>query len=165
MPTSDPAFVDFLITAKTCTYAASNRPDFAGAVTPSRPGSRDLAYQAGPYTYRDSYFGGQAFIGDEVVWLNAAPIWGMSYYGSMEPTAASSPAAGILPPGFSDFLKLALGSPPRNAPFRGPAIFERRPFAYTCSWQGSLSRFHGSETIRLDGEVIYTLSFFGGEIR
>ena len=157
MPELDSAFIDFLIAAKTNTYAASSRPGFAATVAQSRPGSRDMAYQTGPYTYRDSYFGGYAFLGDEVVWHSDTPIWGMSYHGSM-----LSPA---IPPGFSDFLKLALSSPPRSAPYRGPTTFESDPFAYTCSWHGSLSRFNGEESIRQGGAVIYTLTFIGGELR
>lgn len=34
---------------------------------PSREGSRDLVWSEGPWSYRDSYFGGTDFLGQEAI--------------------------------------------------------------------------------------------------
>ncbi len=56
-------FVQFLIQAKKNTYAGD------GALSvPSRPGSKDLVFQQGDYSYLDTYLGSIDFIGEEAVW-------------------------------------------------------------------------------------------------
>jgi hypothetical protein len=40
-----------------------------------------LVFAEAPFTYRDSYFGGTDFLGQEVVWNGDVPAWAMSYYG------------------------------------------------------------------------------------
>ena len=155
----DAAFVPFLMQAKLNTYAAANQPErLARAAQPaSRPASHDLAYCDGPYRYLDTYLGGFAFIGEEAVWRDERPLWGMNYYGAMLVDTA--------PPGFGDFLKLALSQPPPAAPYRGPAHFSQGRFTYRCVWQGDLARFSGEEWIDLDCQPIYHLSFHGGAIQ
>jgi len=148
----DPEFTNFLLRAKTSTYAAGD----AGAVAPSRTGSHDLAYREGEWAYLDTYLGGYAFIGEEAVWKDGTPVWGMNYYGTM--TVAE------IPEGFGDFLKLALRHVPADAPYRGPAHFEEGCFSYFCRWQGDPAFFSGDESIALDGQEIYVLKFHGGII-
>jgi hypothetical protein len=152
MTTDDPDFVSFLVRAKKSTYAAGD----GGKVAPSRPVSHDLAYHEDEWTYLDTYLGGFAFTGEEAVWKHGRPVWGMNYYGTM--TVES------IPEGFSDFLKHALLLVPPGAPFRGPAVYEKGTFTYTCHWEGVLDRFKGEETIALDGKLIYCLYFHGGKI-
>lgn len=38
---------------------------------PSRLGAHDLTFQDGHWSYRDSYFGGTDFLGQEAVWLKS----------------------------------------------------------------------------------------------
>jgi hypothetical protein len=156
MTFDEPALQAFLVRAKQATYAASGDAEMlARASQPSsRPASHDLAYREAPYAYLDSYLGGFAFIGEEAVWQNEQPLWGMNYYGSM--TIAN------VPQGFSRFLKRALLHLSADAPFRGPPSFAEGDFTYTCRWAGSLRRFQGEETITLVGQTIYTLWFHGG---
>ena len=33
------------------------------------------------FTYLDSYFGGECFVGEEVVWLHGNPVWSVNYVG------------------------------------------------------------------------------------
>src|SRR4051812_11653391 len=66
----------FIVSAKSATYVGSGKP-----AEPSRRGSHDLVFAEGPFTYRDSYFGGTDFLGQEVVWMDDVPVWAMSYYG------------------------------------------------------------------------------------
>ncbi len=152
MNIEDPQFIPFLLRAKKSTYAAGD----AGKAASSRTASHDLAYNEGDWSYLDTYLGGFAFIGEEAVWYAGKPVWGMNYYGVMTIQG--------MPEGFSDFLKLALRSVPPQAPYRGPEAYEEGSFAYTCRWEGTPARFKGNETITLDGQVIYTLAFHGGEI-
>jgi hypothetical protein len=72
----------FLINAKTNSYVNGD----ASKTSPSRQGSNDYHYEEiinnKNYIYHDTYFGGEVFIGEEVVYINSPkPIWGMNYYG------------------------------------------------------------------------------------
>ena len=89
------AFIAFLIKAKQNTYAGE------GALTrSSRPGSKDLTFQEGSFLYLDTYLGDIDFIGEEAVWFEGKPVWGMNYVGRM--------LVDKIPAGFSGFLKSTL---------------------------------------------------------
>ncbi len=144
-------FYNFLITAKQNTYAAQ------GPITKSsRSGSIDLAYSQDPFRYLDSYLGGFHFIGEEVVWYQEKPIWGMNYYGHM--LVEKSPTE------FSNFLKKALLQVPQEMPYRGPEEFVSGDFCYSCSVEGSIDCFRGKEFVFYMGQKIYQLYFHGGEV-
>jgi hypothetical protein len=66
----------FIVRAKAVTYVGGGVK-----VAPSRPGSHDLTFAGGDWSYRDSYFGGTDFLGQETVWLKGEPVWAMNYYG------------------------------------------------------------------------------------
>lgn len=67
---------DVIVRAKAACYVGG------GVKTePSRPGSHDLTWSDGDWEYRDSYFGGTNFIGQEVLWFRRTPYWAMNYYG------------------------------------------------------------------------------------
>jgi hypothetical protein len=152
MNIDDPQFIPFLLRAKKSTYAAGD----AGKVASSRSASHDLAYREGDWSYLDTYLGGFAFIGEEAVWYNGKPIWGMNYYGAM--------TVERIPEGFGDFLKAALRRVPPQAPYRGPEAFAEGGYTYTCAWEGTPARFNGEESIALDGRETYRLAFHGGAV-
>lgn len=152
MQITDPEFIAFLIRAKQATYAGGG-----AEVLPSRPNSHDLRYSEGDLLYIDTYLGGYEFIGEEAVWHQSQPLWGMNYYGWM--------LVPEIPDGFSPFLKDTLKQLPEQSPFRGPAHWERGDFAYRCQWSGSMPLFSGEEEIRYHDDVIYRLVFHGGRIR
>jgi hypothetical protein len=66
----------FIVRAKAATYVGSGEH-----VESSRPGSHDLNFTDGKWSYLDSYFGGTDFIGEEVVYFDDKPVWAMNYYG------------------------------------------------------------------------------------
>ena len=66
----------FIVEAKRATYVGGGLAD-----TPSRTGAHDLVFRQGDWLYRDSYFGGSDFLGQEVVWFRQQPLWAMNYYG------------------------------------------------------------------------------------
>lgn len=149
-----PKIVDlsaFLMRAKVAAYAGD------GVHAPScRTASVDLPYQEGHYTYLDTYLGVKKFIGEEAVWYDQRPLWGMNYYGWMTVPEA--------PEGFAAFLKAALRQLPPDAPYRGPEHFVEGDFSYRCKWQGSIPRFNGREVIYHKGHKVYECIFHGGEI-
>ncbi|NLU51326.1 MAG: XRE family transcriptional regulator [Clostridiaceae bacterium] len=144
-------FRDFIVEAKRATYAG-----YGKETESSRIKSRDLPYEKGDLKYLDSYLGESQFIGEEVVWYNDEPIWGMNYYGTLidEPFE-----------GFGDFLKSALRLVTPEAPYRGPKYFCKDEMEYICSWEGDITFFEGREEIRFKGKPVYRLVFHGGKIR
>jgi Domain of unknown function (DUF5680) len=141
---------EFIISAKKATYVGSG-----GATAPSRQGSLDLIYEAPPFVYRDSYFGGTDFIGQEVVWQKIEPIWAMNYYGYiLRPDLITPTHAG-------NTLKAALSLP--HAQGRLLDNFEFRNYKITS--QGDISRFVGVEIITVDGALAYQLDYHGGLIK
>ncbi|MFN2126297.1 MAG: DUF5680 domain-containing protein, partial [Anaerolineales bacterium] len=90
----------FLVKAKTVTYASGNQDC---AVNPVLPGSHQLEYLEKDLQYRDIYYGGMHFIGMETVFKKGIPIWGMGYYGGVLPDSDGEHIAGMPP-----FLKAAL---------------------------------------------------------
>ena len=70
----------FLLQAKLHTYAAQGDE---ASVAPLLPGSRQLEYRDGFWFYRDIYFGGERFVGQETVYYDSTPVWAMSYAGGI----------------------------------------------------------------------------------
>lgn len=139
----------FMLRAKRSTYAAKGRE-----AAPTRPASHDFAYREGAYLYRDSYFGGECFAGEEVIWREERPVWSMNYAGRV---------TGV---GFSgDFLKEALLLGTLEEPYRGPVLYTKGEYAYLCRVEGDMEWFCGQEEILLGGRRIYACRFHGGEIR
>lgn len=141
--------VDFLCTAKRNTYAGN------GAETsPSRPGSHDFHYAQGDYSYIDSYFGGEKFIGEEALFNKKLPVWSMNYSGR------------VIGEGFSgDFLKEALSLAPTQYPFRGPFVYHNGDYSYHCIVNGTIDWYQGYEEIFLHNTKIYECYFHGGCIK
>lgn len=69
--------IEFLIKAKKNTYAGSDKKEEISC----RSCSNDLVYQEGDYKYFDSYFGGERFVGEEVLFVKDKPVWAMNYSG------------------------------------------------------------------------------------
>lgn len=145
----DTQFTNFLITAKKETYAGSKN-----YIPSSRPKSHDLMYDEGDYTYIDTYMGGLKFIGEEVVWKSNNAIWGMNYIGRVIDESFDG-----------DFLKLALTQVDESMPFRGPKLFKKGDYTYTCSYEGNLHWFKGTEQIFVKDVLTYECLFHGGEIQ
>ncbi|MAT40823.1 MAG: XRE family transcriptional regulator [Anaerolineaceae bacterium] len=145
-------FTQFLIKAKQNTYAGGG--DFTKS---SRPTSKDLTFKEGELVYLDSYLGDLDFLGEEAVWYQNKPVWGMNYFGRM--TTEKTPT------GFGQFLKSTLLQVPEEMPFRGPEEYSEGEFRYTCTVEGDLTWFRGKELVFYKGEKIYQLYFHGGKIR
>ena len=99
--------IDFRLEANVNTYAA-----YMNETTASRLDSHDFTYSSGPYTYHDTYVGGEKFAGEEAIWFDGKIQYAMNYLGR------------VLDQQFSgDFLKEALRKADKNmpsSPFFGP---------------------------------------------
>ena len=119
----------FIVKAKRATYVGGGE-----RAEPSRLGSHDLIFQDSGWLYRDSYFGGTDFLGQEAVWLDGEPVWAMSYYGYvMRPDLIDGERAGAT-------IKAAL-----------TAMYAEGRFLGGFDWTGP----HGRYLDRSEGDVAH----------
>lgn len=146
---------EFLIEAKKQTYANGN----AKKMPSTRIESFDYEYSNGEMIYHDTYFGGLYFMGEEVVYLNNTPIWGMNYRGETLDQELSEDAMDkALRP-----ASMMVGSD-NTIPVRGPKKFVNGEFEYSFNVTGDLDSFIGEETITKNGNKVYSLKCHGGKI-
>jgi len=144
----------FILAAKRATYVGGGRP-----AEPSRPGSHDLVFSEGVLTYRDSYFGGTDFIGQEVVWNEKTPVWAMSYYGYiLRPELIDAVRAGAT-------IRAALKAMYEADRFLGGFEWSGPHGVYRDSSSGDVAHFRGRECIIVSGCEAYALEYFGGLIK
>jgi len=138
---------EFLFDARRNTYASN------GTVSdsPRLLESKQLEFQKGDYFYRDIYFiGPKKVIGQEIVYLDSKPIWGMNYMGD---------TIGKLE---TNFLKESLFKLAEKCRIGGVCENEKREFKYQDQGEGIFEEFFGKETIFLDGKKVYNLNYQGG---
>ncbi len=138
--------VEFRLEANSNTYAACmNETDS------TRLNSHDFTYSHGPYTYHDTYVGGEQFAGEEAIWYEGKSQYAMNYIGR------------VLSQNFSgDFLKEALRKADKKMPFRGPEYYQSGQYIYKCNVVGDFTWFQGYEEIFCDNEKVYECYFHGG---
>jgi hypothetical protein len=148
----------FLIRAKRSTYAAL---EGAPRVPPLLPGSHQLEYAEGSWLYRDIYFGGGFFMGQETVYKEGVPVWGMGYAGGLvDDVNPALETAQVY-----DFLREALRQVSLERPYRGPHTYQQTDYAYSDIGEGHIANFWGVETITLQQKPVYRLRYHGGFIR
>ena len=138
--------IDFRLEANVNTYAA-----YSNEVASTRLDSHDFSYSSGPYTYHDTYVGGEKFAGEEAIWLDGKIQYAMNYLGR------------VLDQQFSgDFLKEALRKADKKMPYRGPEFYVSGEYTYKCSVSGDFSWFQGCEEIYCNNTRVYECYFHGG---
>ena len=142
---------DFLFEAKQNTFIKDAKREI-----PSRPNSKDYAFKKYNYYYLDSHIGKSNIIGEEIIWQNEKLTWGMNY--------KSQQLVDSLPSGFRNFLKSALKNMDKDFPVRGPKEYANNNFKYTCSHEGDLESFKGTEYIYHNDDLVYKLFFHGGNL-
>lgn len=145
---------EFLVKAKINTYASFGETGKEVLVD----GGKELQFEEGGFKYRDKYFGSGSFIGEEIVFQNEKPVWGMNYYGGDVSNVISSEIV-------YDFLKKALRKVTADKPFRGPDTFKEDDFEYINKVEGIVERFIGEETILYKGELVHKVNYQGGLIK
>lgn len=148
------ALLPFIIRAKKATYVGDGKK-----LASSRPSSRDLAYTEGDLTYRDSYFGGTDFIGQECVWQHDKPIWSMVYYGYiLRPDLITGSEA-------ANLLRQALSQPQAQGRLLDNLELDLEKMHYAISSEGSVEHFKGREIITVNDTLAYALDYFGGSVK
>ena len=143
----------FIVRAKSVTYVGDGQP-----VPACRPGSHDLEFTDREWIYRDSYFGGRDFIGEEVVYFQGKPVWAMNYYGRILRADLITPSQA------GQVIKASLSKMYLEGRFLGGFEYLHEGFLYTDTSQGDVSSFHGREFISCNGELTYELLYHGGLI-
>ena len=145
---------DFILSAKAASYVGGGQP-----VEACRAKSHDLAFSQGLFRYLDSYFGGSDFIGEEVVYEEELPVWGMNYYGTiLKPEKITAAEAGAM-------IRASLAPMYALGRFLGGWNHKLGDLVYHDSSNGDLTHFTGYEWIERDGEKVYELFYHGGLIR
>ena len=146
----------FLVEAKLHTYAAQ---DNEASVSALLPGSKQLEFRQGDFVYRDVYFGGHFFAGQETIYWQEQPIWSMVYAGGLLVEAKGDVIdAGMV----YAFLRAAMRQVRAERPFRGPSRWQDCAWLYEDQGSGDLKRFNGKERILFQGDVVYALDYSGG---
>jgi hypothetical protein len=143
----------FVVRAKAATYVGSGKP-----ATSCRPGSHDLKFSDGEWSYLDSYFGGRDFIGEEVVYLSGNPVWAMNYYGRILALNLITPAQA------GQVIKASLTAMYAEDRFLGSFEFMYLGYLYSDTNEGQVTSFRGRESISRLGETAYQLFYHGGLI-
>ena len=144
----------FIVAAKRATYVGNGE-----RATPSRARAHDLVHEEGAWAYRDSYFGGTDFLGQEVVWLNEEPVWAMNYYGYiLRQDLIDGSRSGAT-------LKAALTHMYVEGRFLGGIRWTGEHGTYVDRSEGDVAHFHGREYIEVGGVEAYALDYFGGLIK
>jgi hypothetical protein len=149
----NPSLHDFIVRAKAATYVGGGQPAPA-----CRPGSHDLKFSDGDWSYLDSYFGGRDFIGEEVVYFQGKPVWAMNYYGRILRPELISPAQA------GQVIKASLSEMYRQGRFLGGFVHKHAGFTYTDTSECNPTSFRGREFISVQGETAYELFYHGGLI-
>ena len=144
----------FIVKAKAATYVSG------GARSPScRPGSHDLEFHEGAFSYLDSYFGGTDFIGQEVVYHDDEPVWAMNYYGRiLEPAMITAAEAGHI-------IQESLSKMYEEGRFLGGFEHDTGNGVYVDTSAGDVASFTGREWITREGVKVYELIYHGGLVK
>lgn len=149
-----PALEAFIVSAKRATYVGNGE-----RAEPSRGGAHDLVFAEGRYRYRDSYFGGSDFLGQEVVWHYGEPVWALSYYGYItRPDLIDAARAGAT-------IQAALSALYAQGRFLGGFDWTGAHGVYRDRSSGDVAHFHGRERIEVGAVEAYGLDYFGGLVR
>jgi hypothetical protein len=148
------ALTYFIVEAKRATYVGNG-----SVAESSREGSQDLTYARGAWRYRDSYFGGTDFIGQEVVWLCDEPVWAMNYYRYItQPELIDGARAGAT-------IQGALSAMYGEGRFLGDFDWSGPHGRYVDRSEGNAHHFRGRESIAVGGVEAYALDYHGGLIK
>jgi hypothetical protein len=144
----------FIVKAKAATYVGG------GARSPScRPGSHDLEFHEGAFSYLDSYFGGTDFIGQEVAYHDDEPVWAMNYYGRiLEPAMITAAEAGRI-------IQESLSKMYEEGRFLGGFEHDTGNGLYVDISEGNVASFTGREWITRGGVKVYELIYHGGLVK
>ncbi|MBS35507.1 MAG: hypothetical protein CMO26_06230 [Thiotrichales bacterium] len=144
-------FEEFLALARRETYAIPNG-------TPLGDDTSHMAFDQGPWRYRDRYAGLNPYGGQELVWFEDNVVWLKNYLAEVTSDVC---ALGDI----YTFQRLALGQPDPDHLMRGPAELRDGRFRYKNHIAGDIDRFKGEEFIYFDEQAVYHMILHGGRVR
>jgi len=145
---------EFLNEANKSTYANKDAPKASS----SRLKSEDYHFEKDNLIYHDTYFGSRDFMGEEIVYKDNEPVWGLNYYGYILSVATNEKE-------LYGFLRQALMQEYSDIiPVRGPVNYQKDDWEYNNSADGKLDRFTGTEEIYRAGVLVYRCNYHGGFI-
>jgi hypothetical protein len=145
----------FILEAKSHCYVGHGQK----TQRPCRLGSHDLSFTKAGFSYLDSYFGGTDFMGQETVWRDGIPVWGMNYYGKiLNDDLMKAETAGRI-------ITSSLQALYTQGRFLGGFKQEVEGYHDNDQSDGTYRRFTGWETIHRDHMLLYQLDYHGGIIR
>jgi hypothetical protein len=143
----------FIVAAKIHSYVGSGNESSS-----SRLQSHGIEYIENDFHYLDSYFGGQSFIGEEIVYHKGSPIWGMNYYGvDLRPDLISASDIGTM-------IKQSLKEMYKEGRFLGGFEHFDHHLRYLDKSDGPMTNFKGMEEIYQNDILVYRLTYHGGLI-
>ena len=144
----------FIVKAKATTYVGGGARSLS-----YRPGSHDLQFHEGAFSYLDSYFGGADFLGQEVVYYEGKPVWAMNYYGRvLEPSRITAAETGRV-------IQESLSRMYEEGRFLGGFEHSTLNSAYVDTSEGDITSFTGKEWITRAGVRVYELVYHGGLVK
>ncbi len=144
----------FIVRAKAATYVGGGAKSLA-----YRPGSHDLQFHDGQFSYLDSYFGGSDFLGQEVVYFAGKPVWAMNYYGRiLQPEWITAAEAGHI-------IQESLEQMYHEGRFLNGFEHTTPGGTYTDTSEGDVTSFTGKEWITRQNVRVYELVYHGGLIK
>jgi Domain of unknown function (DUF5680) len=156
-PFDNIAFTSFLVEAKRNARPVTNQ----AMVQATLPTASQLEYTRGLFAYKNTFYGFERFSGQETVYYDSRPIWGMGYAGGL----LNHYMWDLQPQWIYAVLRAALAQVSEDLPFRGPLKYEYYGFEYSNHPLGILAEFLGEETIKYRGSLVYHLWYVGGFIR
>ena len=116
----------------------------------------EARFSQGDLTYRDRWYGGTSFAGQEIVWQQGRAVWALDFYGANRPGTSAPPEE------LTKFHKSALQRVDAARPYRGPALYRDGRFTYVTDVSGSIEEFRGTERVFYDDVEVYRMEFHGG---
>lgn len=144
---------DFLVLAKQNTFAKDVPKAESKCLL-----SKNYVFEVSGFRYEDQYFGEHIDVGQEIVWYQSIPVWGMGYRGGIRQEFMAERDEAF------KFLRKALMTPESSFPIRGPKHFQNGSYLYNNLPEGSILNFTGRETISRGGIEICFRQYVGGLI-
>lgn len=119
--------------------------------------SSTIMHVKGEWSMKDTFYGGEPYGGNEIIFYKKKPVWMMAYYGNVEKSVEDRDLVYAL-------LKKALTTTDSEFPLRGPRMFIGQGMQYMNHWEGTLVKFKGQEQILRTGIEIYSATYMGGLI-
>ena len=116
-------------------------------------GERIIKFHDGDFEFKDVYYGGNPYAGQEVIFESGRAIWAMQYRGSVVEGEDYILTYAFLR---ETLVNTEIGL------LRGEDGFSKNGFLYNIEMHGDLNDFNAKEIISRSGRIVYTANFLGG---